>query len=98
MHVVTIQSLNTNQLVQGDDHFNWIINFRHFSSVELAQFFFFFFSLGTFPQMGRIGRKQFNAYLKPLLGRETRKPGEKPFLGATGGTRTCGLSHHSQVL
>ena len=48
--------------------------------------------------MGRIGRKQFNAYLKPLLGRETRKPGEKPFLGATGGTRTCGLSHHSQVL
>ena len=68
------------------------------SSILFFFFFFFFFSLGTFPQMGRIGRKQFNAYLKPLLGRETRKPGEKPFLGATGGTRTCGLSHHSQVL
>ena len=36
--------------------------------------------------MGRIGRKQLMLILKPLLGRETRKPGEKPFLGATGGS------------
>ena len=28
----------------------------------------------------------------------SRKPGEKPFLGSTGGTQTCGLSYHSRVL
>ena len=59
--------------------------------IKLAVFFFFF----HFPQMGRISRKLVS---KPLLGKETRKPGEKSFLGATGGTRTCGLSHHSPVL
>ena len=54
-----------------------------------------FFVRTNVPQMGRVGRKQSHAYLKPSPGKGNQKPGEKPFLGATGGTRTCGLSHHS---
>ena len=43
--------------------------------------------------VAELGTKQMNAYLKPSPRTE---PGQKPFLGAAGGTRTCGFSHHMQ--